>query len=159
MLFPELCTIKKLLRFPLVYCSFRVVTLGTGIHWKGRVLNNTAWSAAAIITYVWSQTTWGSHSTKKCSTCSVMKLGKQISCAIYCTSFSEKNGLVFSNDEWSILKVSLVGFDNARSGHWGYLQHHRPVRKYAFLSMSFMTSAASLKSKIRNANSAFSGLY
>ena len=71
---------------------------------------------------------------------------------------SEKNGLVFSNDEWSILKVSLEGFDNARSGPWGHLRHHLPVRKYAFFSMSFMKSAASLKSKIRNANSAFSVL-
>ena len=29
--------------------------------------------------------------TKKCSTCCVVKLGKQISCAICCKSFSEKN--------------------------------------------------------------------
>ena len=53
---------------------------------------------------------------KKCPTCSVMKFGKQISGAIYCKSFSEKNDFVFSNDERNILKVFLVGSDNARSG-------------------------------------------
>ena len=85
-----------------------------------------------------------SHSAKKCSTCSVVRLGKQISCAICCKSFSEKNDFVFSNDEWSILKVSLslVGFDNTRLRPWGHL---RPVRKYARLSKSFKTSAASLR--------------
>ena len=102
MFFPELCTIIKLLRFPLVYCSFRVVTLGSGIHWKGRVIYllykfNTAWSAAAIITHVWSRPRLGVLIlAKKCSTGSVVKLGKQISCAIYCKSFSGKNDLISS---------------------------------------------------------------
>ena len=48
-MFFQLCSIIKPLRLPLVYCSFRAVTLGSGIHWKGRVIyllyrfNNTAW--------------------------------------------------------------------------------------------------------------------
>ena len=78
--------------------------------------------------------------------------------AVYYKSFLKNNDFVFSNDEWNILKVSLEGFNNARSGPWGHLRHHLPVRKYAFFSMSFMKSAASLKSKIRKANSAFSVL-
>ena len=54
---------------------------------------------------------------------------------------------------YEAFQVSLVSFDDARSGPWGHL---RLVRKYAYLSMSFMTSAASLKSNIRNADAAFS---
>jgi len=57
----------------------------------------------------------------KYSTGKVVKLGKKISSAICCKLFTERNALVFSNDECSILKASLVGFVNARSLPHGYL--------------------------------------
>lgn len=63
--------------------------------------------------------TWGSHST-----CKVVNLGKKISSAICCKLFSQRKDFVLSNDQCSMLKVSLAGFVNAGSGPCGHL---RPV--------------------------------
>ena len=117
MFFPELCMIVNPLRLPLVYCSFRVVTSGSSrIHWKGSVIYLLyRFNIQLGLRLPYSRMSGVGRlgvliPANKCSTCSVAKLGKQISCAIYCKSFSEKNAeFVFS-----------------RSGPWGHL---RPVRK------------------------------
>ena len=74
---------------------------------------------------------------KKCSTCKVIKLGKKISSAICCKLFSERNDFVLSNDEYSILKASLVGFRT--------LWTPSPCSKISFPTMSFIKSATSFR--------------
>ena len=80
---------------------------------------------------------------KKYSTYKVVKLEKEMLSAILFKLFSDRNTLIFENDECSMLKESLVGFVKARSAPYGHLL---PVRKYTLHSTSFTKSAASFRS-------------
>lgn len=78
----------------------------------------------------------------KYSTYKVVKLEKKMSSAILFKLFSDRNTLIFVNDECSMLKESLVGFVKARSAPCGHLL---PVQKYTLHSTSFTKSAASFR--------------
>ena len=80
---------------------------------------------------------------KKYSTYKMVKLEKEMLSAILFKLFSDRNTLIFENDECSILKEYLVGFVKARSAPCGHLL---PVRKYTLHSTSFTKSAASFRS-------------
>lgn len=80
---------------------------------------------------------------KKYSTYKVVKLEKEMLSAILFKLFSDRNTLIFANDECSTLKQCLVGFVKARSAPCGHLL---PVRKYTLHSTSLTKSAASFRS-------------
>ena len=131
------------------------MALVSSIHWKEEWYTFRLIQPYGLVCSCRNHTCLGSDDlgvlipTKKSSTCSVVKLRYPLQ--FTANRFQRRTtSIVFSNDEWC--EVSHVGFDNARSGPWGHL---RPVRKYACLSMSFMISATSLKSNIRNADSVF----